>query len=146
MYRELILEAVSNGEPVRFGAPCSDREIEAAEKVIGYAFPQELRKLLGEINGDGWLLLSVDQMIETVQLNRTYFPECFDSREEYEDRIDRHIFFAGNGCGDYYCYRVGEDGKPDESAILIWEHELFETRYAAKDIADLIGKYYRSEI
>lgn len=37
---------------------------------------------------------------------RKYFTECFDTLEEYEDRIGRFIMFAGNGCGDYYCYRV----------------------------------------
>ena len=146
MFRELILANASNGEPVRFGEPCTGADIEAAEKVVGYAFPEELKALLRELNGDGWLFLSVQEIIDNVQRNRTYFSECFECRKEYEERIDRHIFFAGNGCGDYYCYRVAEDGMADESAILIWEHELFETRYAAKNIADLIVKYYRSEI
>ena len=146
MYRELILANVSNGETVSFGRPCSEEDIERAQKEIGYRFSQELREELSEINGDGWLLLSLDQMMETVRLNREYFAECFDCYEEYEDRVERHIFFAGNGCGDYYCYRVNEDGKADETAVLIWEHELFETRYAAENIADLIVRYYRSEI
>lgn len=51
-----------------------------------------------------------------------------------------------NGCGDYYCYRVLPNGKTDDSAIYIWEHELFEARTVAENIEDLIIKYYNSQI
>lgn len=56
------------------------------------------------------------------------------------------FFFATNGCGDYYCYRVSENGEVDTSGIYIWEHEEFETHYVAKDIRDAIIKYYNDEI
>lgn len=39
--------------------------------------------------------------------------------ECYED-IEKHIFFDGNGCGDYYCYNINQDGIVDISAIYIW--------------------------
>ena len=41
---------------------------------------------------------------------------------------------------------LNADGSVDESGIFIWEHELFETRPAAKDIADLICKYYTDQV
>ena len=82
--------------------PCPEEEIALAEAAVGYPFPQELKALLRETNGDNWLLLSASRMVETAQLNRKYFTECFDTLEEYEDRIGRFIMFAGNGCGDYY--------------------------------------------
>ena len=114
--------------------------------MAGYTFPEDLKNLLRETNGDRELLWSSAEIINTVQLNRKYFPECFDDIEEYRHRIDRHIFFAGNGCGDYYCYRVLEDGVVDVSGIYMWEHETFESHYVARDIADLIIRYYNNEI
>ena len=38
------------------------------------------------------------------------------------------------------------NGETDTSAIYIWEHELFEIREVAKDLIDLIKKYYNDEI
>ena len=61
-------------------------------------------------------------------------------------KVNRNIYFATNGCGDYYCYRVLPNGETDTSAIYIWEHELFEIREVAKDLIDLIKKYYNDEI
>lgn len=46
----------------------------------------------------------------------------------------------------YNCYRVLPNGETDTSAIYIWEHELFEIREVAKDLIDLIKKYYNDEI
>ena len=66
--------------------------------------------------------------------------------DEFEAKVNRFLFFATNGCGDYYCYRVLENGKTDTTAIYIWEHELFETREVAKDIPDLIRRYYNDEV
>ena len=68
------------------------------------------------------------------------------AREEFEEKVNRFVFFATNGCGDYYCYRVLANGETDASAIYIWEHELFEIREVAKDIAELITKYYNNEV
>ncbi len=73
------------------------------------------------------------------QINREYLKEI------YED-VNCHIFFAENGCGDYYCYNILEDGEIDTSAIYIWEHEINKTSIVAKDIKELIRKYYNSEI
>ena len=74
-----------------------------------------------------------------MSLNREYLLEC------YED-IENHIFFAGNGCGDYYCNNVSPDGTVDTSAIYIWLHEDNKTRWVAKDIEELIRRYYNAEI
>ena len=72
--------------------------------------------------------------------------ETWKNSEEFEENVNRFIFFATNGCGDYYCYRVLENGETDISAIYIWEHELFEIREVAKDLAELITKYYNDEV
>lgn len=145
MYRELIAEFTKNHNWAKLQKPCSEEEIAKAEEYVGYPFPEELKALLRETNGDRWLLLSLQEIIENVQRNRNIMAEYFEP-DEFLEKVDRHIFFATNGCGDYYCYRVLPNGKTDTSAIYIWEHELFETRVVATDISDLITKYYSDKV
>lgn len=145
MYRELLSEFIKNVDWAKLQDPCSEQELEKAEKVVGYPFPDELKALLRETNGDRWFLLSAKEIIENVERNRTILSECFEP-DEFVEKVDLHIFFATNGCGDYYCYKVSQNGEVDTSAIYIWDHEDFETRYAAKNIKDAIIKYYSNEI
>ena len=146
MYRELISKMIKGHRWAKIQPPCPEQDIIEAEQIVGFPFPEDLKNLLREANGDRELLWSAGEIIKTVELNRTYFTECFDDIEEYQRRVDRHIFFAGNGCGDYYCYRVLENSIADTSGIYIWEHETFESHYVAQDIADLIVRYYNGEI
>ena len=145
MYREFLSEFIKNVDWAKLQDPCSEQELEKAEKVVGYPFPDELKALLRETNGDRWFLLSAKEIIENVERNRTILSECFEP-DEFVEKVDLHIFFATNGCGDYYCYKVSQNGEVDTSAIYIWDHEDFETRYAAKNIKDAIIKYYSNEI
>ena len=145
MYRELLSDLIRKVKWAQLQDPCSEQDLEAAEKVVGYPFPDELKDLLRETNGDRWFLLSAKEIIENVERNRAILSECFDP-EEFLEKVDRHIFFATNGCGDYYCYKVSANGEVDTSGIYLWGHEDFETRYVAKDIKDAIIKYYNDEI
>lgn len=145
MYRELIEKLTAGHSWAKLQEPCSEDDILKAEKYVGFSFPEELKVLLRETDGDRWLLLSAEEIINNVKTNREIFPEYLEP-QEFEEKINRYIFFATNGCGDYYCYRVLENGETDTSAIYIWEHELFEIREVAKDISDLITKYYNSEV
>lgn len=139
MFKELITECAKDNRWTRLQKPATITEIQEAENTVGYRFPDDLKQLLLELNGDSYLLLSTDRIKEICQLNRELLKEI------YED-IDCHIFFAENGCGDYYCYNIAENGETDISAIYIWEHETNETALVAKDIQELIRKYYNSEI
>ena len=153
MYQELIAELSQGNSFVHPQPPCPAHEMNRAEKAVGYPFPKELRDLLRELNGDHWLLLSADEIIKNVESNRAYYLPFFEmdlSREVYTERVDRFIFFATNGCGDYYGYRVAPDGVPDETAIYIWEHEeIGETccwRKVAANMTEFITRYYQNEI
>lgn len=152
MYRELILNLSQGNEWAEIQPPCPESEIDRAEKAVGYPFPQALRALLREVNGDKWCLLSAEEIMENVERNRTIWLPLFEadySKEEYMEKVDRFIFFATNGCGDYYGYRVSEAGIPDESAIYIWEHEYINEkcwRKVAGNMAEFIARYYRGEI
>ncbi|MBP3941556.1 MAG: SMI1/KNR4 family protein [Christensenellaceae bacterium] len=145
MYRELIGRLIEGHHWAKLQEPCSEAEMIKAEKYVGFDFPEELKKLLGETNGDHWFLLSAEEIIEQVKRNREILAVYLEP-EEFEEKVNRFVYFATNGCGDYYGYRVLANGKTDASAIYIWEHELFEIREVAKDITDLITKYYNSEI
>lgn len=145
MYKELLESYIKGHRWARLQKPCPDEEILETEKYVGFAFPEDLKNLLRETDGDNWFLLSLNQIRENVRANREIFPEYLEP-EEFEEKVNRFIFFATNGCGDYYCYRVFPDGKTDECAVYIWEHELFEIRKAASDIKELIIKYYSNEI
>ena len=145
MYRELIEKLTDGHSWAKLQEPCSEDDILKAEKYVGFSFPEELKALLRETDGDRWLLLSAEEIINNAKTNREIYPEYFEL-QEFEEKINRYIFFATNGCGDYYCYRVLENGETDTSAIYIWEHELFEIREVVKDISDLITKYYNSEV
>lgn len=153
MYKELIIELAQGNEWVKIQPPCPENTIVDAEKSVGCPFPKELRDLLHEMNGDEWLILSAEEIIKNVELNRAVFLPLFEedfSKEEYWERVGRFIFFATNGCGDYYCYRVTPNGTPDETTIYIWEHECIGDKCCWKPIAksmkEFIERYYKNEI
>lgn len=143
--RELISRLTKGHAWAKLQDPCTEDLIERAENYVGFAFPKELKALLRETNGDHWFLLSAEEIIEHTKTNREIFPQFLDA-DEFEEKVDRFISFATNGCGDYYGYRVHENGETDTSAIYLWEHELFEIREVAKSIPELINKYYQGEI
>ncbi len=144
MYRELISELTQGNEFVKIQPPCSEKEVEKAEKAVGYSFPKELKALLQELNGDKYLLLSTKEIIEQAKLNREIQEEYSD--EEFAKELDRLLFFATNGCGDYYCYHADSDGVLDETAIYIWEHEEYRWKQVSANMAELITRYYNAEI
>ena len=141
MYKELLEKLTAGNRWAKVQPPCPEKDIREAEKCVGFPFPEELKALLRETNGDGWFLLSAERITEHVKTNREIYPEYLEP-DELEEKVNRFVYFATNGCGDYYCYRVLENGMTDDSAIYVWEHELFETREVAKDIPDLITRYY----
>lgn len=145
MYRELLEKLTKEHSWAKLQEPCPEEEIIKAEEYVGFSFPEELKNLLRECNGDHWFLLSAEQIINNVKINREIFPEFFEAKE-FEEKVNRFVFFATNGCGDYYCYRVLENGETDAAAIYLWEHELFEIREVATNLIDLITKYYNGEV
>ncbi len=145
MYRELIKKLTASNQWANVQEPCPEEEIQRAEKYVGFSFPEELKALLRETNGDHWFLLSAERIISHVKENREIFPEYL-APDEFEEKVNRFVFFATNGCGDYYCYRVLKNGETDASVIYIWEHELFKIREVAKSLAELITKYYNDEV
>lgn len=153
MYRELLAELSKGCGWVRPRPPCPEAEIAAAEKSLGCPFPPELRALLRELNGDKWLLLSASDIVRNAEQNRKAYLPLFKedfTMEEYRDRIERFLFFAENGCGDLYGYRLSPEGVPDETTIFYWDHEEIGEpccwKPVAKNITEFLTRYYRNEI
>lgn len=144
MYKELIEKFAQENEYVKIQPPCTEEEIAKAEKAAGFPFPKELQKLLSELNGDGYFLLSAQEIIAQAALNRE-MQELY-SGEDFAKELDKFLFFATNGCGDYYCYHADADGGIDENAIYIWQHEEFRWKPVAANMAQLITRYYHDEI
>jgi len=97
------------------------------------------------MSGDHWQLLSAWESGRHVRMNREIFPEYLEP-EEFEEKVNRFVPFATNGCGDDYGYRVLPDGRTDAAAICIWEHGLFGFREVAGDLAERITRDKHSEI
>lgn len=139
MYKELLEACSQNVKWVQIQEPAAAAQIQEAEEAVGCRFPTELKALLSELSGDRWLLFSTSEIIQTTRTVREGLRECYPD-------IEKLLFFGGNGCGDYYCYKILPGGKADGSAVYIWEHETNETRPVAKNMADMIERYYHDEI
>lgn len=80
MYRELIGNFIKDHNWAKLQEPCPESEITRAEVYVGFTFPEELKALLRETNGDHWFLLSAQEMIDHVKTNREIFPEYLDRK------------------------------------------------------------------
>lgn len=138
MYREIIEKYAESYEFVKINPPADEEQIREAEKFLGAEFPIELKRLLSELNGDCYLLLSSENIVRYNKTVREGLGEVYEGLENL-------LFFAENGCGDYWGYRIA-DGVVDDSEIILWDHETNETTPAAKNLSDLINKYYSDEI
>lgn len=138
-YREQIARYQAKIKWIKPNAPAEEAEIVFAEQQLQVSFPPELRAFLQEMNGDHYLMFSVDEMLDTIRTVREGLSECYDGLEQY-------LFFAGNGCGDYYCYRIAPQGNVQPTPLYRWEHETNEAVQVADHLHMLIDRYYNDEI
>lgn len=80
MYRELIEKLTAGNQWAKVQEPCPEEEIQKAEEYVGFTFPEELKALLRETNGDHWFLLSAERIISHVRENREIFPNTLTPR------------------------------------------------------------------
>ncbi len=139
MYREQILSYAKANEFVKPRPGADLNAIQKAETAISCTFPDALRSLLSEMDGDGYLFFSAEEMAETNTRVRAALGEDYEG-------LDFLLFFAGNGCGDYYCYRILPTGETDPNTICIWLHEDNETICVAHSLTELIDRYFGDEI
>lgn len=137
MYTELVNQYAGH---IQFAQPqptAGSQEIEKAERSLGVAFPEELKNLLLEMDGDEFLLWSLGYLVsENLRIHDG--PYASEKAEQY-------LFFATNGCGDHYGYPV-VNGNVRTDEIVMFEHELGKAKTVAADIGELIRLYYTDQI
>jgi hypothetical protein len=138
MYKELFIIGSQTNPYIKIEAPAKPKSIAKAEVRLKCSFPEDLKSYLAEINGDGDLFLSAERIITENLRVRSSMAECYPD-------LDQYLFVAGNGCGDYYGYRLVNDRVPS-SEILIWEHEDNSSRTVANNLASLIRLMYIDQV
>ena len=139
MYKEKLLHYAATNEYVKPRAGASTAMIHGVEKELNCTFPPDLQSLLSETNGDSYLFFSTDEILETNTRTRTMMSECYEE-------LEKLLFFAGNGCGDYYCYKILPSKQADPSLIYIWMHEDNELGPVAHSLSEMIDRYFNNEI
>lgn len=138
MYVDLLNKYAQNIDFFKLQQGVTDKEIDDAEKKLNLLFPDELKDFLHETNGDNFLCLSINHIVEYNLENRRDI--------KYADPdLKKFLFIATNGCGDYYGYQI-KNGTIQSTSIYIWDHEEAEARIVATNIANLIELYYQNQI
>ncbi len=137
MWTKQIVKYKSTNPYIRINEPSNEKEIAVAEKELGVPFPIELKELLLELNGDSYLLYSVQQIVENTIMTRR-------ALGEYYEGLNELLFIGGNGCGDQYSYIIA-NGVIAANGIVRWEHEDNSRTLVASSLAELIEKYYTDQ-
>ena len=136
-WKSLLEQFVKDTPHAKLNPPATKQQIDEVDRKLNIRIPDDLRNLLKQINGDSYLLFSTEEIISTnlsVRELGFYMP------------LDCLLFFAGNGCGDYYGYPITrEDGIRDDH-VYLWDHECDDRTWVAKNLEDTIRKYYNGEI
>ena len=138
MFLELLKPFMADNEYIKPGPPATAEMILLAEKSMDVDFPDELKALLSEFDGDRYLCFSCNEIVGTNKSVR-------EGLSEYYEGLCDLLFIAGNGCGDYYGYRITNKACISGS-IIIWEHETNETHEVARSLAEMIELYYTDKI
>lgn len=136
-WSELYNRLKKEHKAIKTNHPATLNQVAHVEKTLGVRLPDDIKEFLLEMNGDGWFVFSADEIIETNLRVRTEMTSYMS--------LDCLLFFAGNGCGDYYGYPITRDGIRDDN-VFIWEHEYDNRIWRANSIEDAIRKYYNDEI
>lgn len=138
VYGKIYVELISLGTLPYRQLPKSATllQIMQVEKYFNAMLPNELVYFLLEFNGDGELLFSAEEIIDTAKRVRETF------RDTTFNGVDKFCFFGGDGAGNYFCYKISDDGSIADGEIYLWYHETNETKLVANRLTDLIVEYY----
>lgn len=142
MYIELLKQYATHLNSVKFHPAVTESEVHEAEKRLNVIFPDELKKILFEVNGDNFLLWSLDQIVKDNLDLRSINPDII---EPELFNFSEFLFIAENGCGDYYGYKI-DNGSIQSTSIYVFEHEEYTAKIVASSIAELIMLYYQDRI
>jgi len=135
-WKMLYDDFLSKHKYIKLNEAATKEQIINVENALNCILPDDLQELLLEINGDGWFLLSTEQIIETNLEMRQL--GCFMP-------LDHLVFFAGNGNGDFYGYPITQQDGAKGDSIFFWDHEYDNRIWIANSLKDIIIKYYLDE-
>ena len=137
MYLELVngyRTTRKYGEDIKPRPPVSEAQIAGAEERLCTRFPQELRPMMLEMDGDCDFLLSLEEIIE---YNEAMPSERFAGAKP--------LLVATDGAGGLYGY-AAKDGGAESSRLVFWDHETDEISdckgAAADSLYELIKQFY----
>ena len=136
MWKSKILELNKDNPFSKLNHPATEAQISEVSLKLKVKIPDELEALLKEVNGDGDTFLSTEQIIRDNL-----------SLREMEDfmPLDVLLFFAENGCGDYFGYAIRKNGEIDNN-IFMWDHESDSRKWVAQGLDQFIERRKNEEI
>lgn len=139
MYREILLKYQKDNPWMNIAPPAPIERIRATENDLDTGFPEEEKRLLLELEGDGIFLLNLNLLVRANRLAR--------SRGEPMDAENILIIAKSDFPKKYYGY-IAADEQPDNSVVCYRPgiYVLTPERSpepVAKDIGTLIDLYYQ---
>ncbi len=131
-FSRLLLKFASKYKSFNPAPPTCREDIAAIESYIGCALPADLLQLYRETDGDGDLIFSAKETLHTTKLLRESFSELCNETQDL-------LAFAGDGAGNYFCYKQSSENK---NLVYFFYHEEFAVIPAANRLSDLIIGYY----
>lgn len=131
-FSRLLLKFTAKYKSFTPTSPTRPEDIAAIESYIGCALPTDLLQLYRETDGDGDLIFSAKETLYTTKLLRENFSELCDETQDL-------LAFAGDGAGNYFCYKQSSE---DKNTVYFFYHEEFSVIPATNRLSDLIIGYY----
>lgn len=135
MWRAKILELNKDNPFASLNPPATENQLFNINSTLKLTIPDELEALLKEVNGDGTTFLSTEQIVrDNLSLREldSFMP------------LDVFLFFAENGCGDYFGYSIRKNGEIDNN-IFMWDHESDSRKWVAKGLEQFIERRKNAE-
>jgi|SoiMethySBSTD1v2_1073268.scaffolds.fasta_scaffold24178_7 SUKH superfamily protein len=130
MWRKRLLKLCPGAE---LGPACAPVVLKKAEKALGVAFPEELRKLLADADGvvteDGLDLIWPAARIREDNL-------AFRSNRDFEKlymSFESLLFFADASNGDQFAFAIC-GGVISRSDVFVWDHETDSRNWVAPSL------------
>lgn len=108
-----------------------EEDVQHAEACLGFKIPHDYKDFLMTFGG-GYFALSIiysldkESEFNLIEINNKY----------KKISSNNYLIFSDNGCGDFYAYKINEDGHNCD--ILFYDHEINE--WSKTDIKNIF--YY----
>ncbi|UOQ84707.1 SMI1/KNR4 family protein [Gracilibacillus salinarum] len=128
-----------------FRPPATNREISQIREKLNVALPKKLLELFSETNGifdsfDYPLIWLTSRIVE----DNLFFRNFADYKDIYMP-FDHFLFFAGDGSGDLFCYRI-LNGSILTEDIYVWNHEDDSRTWVASSLEKFVEGWITGEI